>query len=202
MTDRFRIGDQRKAVDQFLRSEVKNLNAATATATKVAARALKREVQKELRSNFKPGRNSNGAFFKAVKVRDLPADPARGLGPASFVRLGVPFMGIFQEGGTVQGKGSLIILLPEGERLGFKRISKGNPWGEVQRRWGKFLFPIKVSDGLVIGYENPKTKTRHAVYKFQPQVTLPKKLSFLEMAEEIGDAIPDTILDLMEGNYG
>lgn len=200
MADRFGVRDQQRAVDQFFRSEVKNLESATATATAVAARALKRETLKELKRNFKPGTRSNGSFFKAVRVRDLPTDLNRGLGPASIVRLGVPWVGIFQDGGTVRGNDTLILLLPEGEKLGFKRITKGNPWSEVMARWGKHLFPVKVADGVVIGYTNPRTGKKTAVYKFQRQVQLTKRLSFLEMAEEIGAKMPGVIMDLMEGN--
>lgn len=193
-----RLSDQRRAAQQFWASEIKNLEAATQAVTKGAARALRRDTMQELK-RFKQGRHGGGAFHKAIKVYDLPA--AGVLGPASYVRLGVPFIGVFQEGETVQGKPILAILLDTGAALGFRRITKGNTWKNVvdqmQRRFKGFqVFNISGGRRMVAVQ---KDGAWMPLYLFQQQVKDPKKLSFYEMAEDLADRMPEQIDNLMQG---
>jgi hypothetical protein len=201
----FGTADQQKIVQQFFDSEVKNLEGATRIVSRNAARILKREIQKQLKKNFKRGAHPvpqlKGTFFRAVKIYDLDTNLDRGLGPASIVRMGVPWISIFEEGGTVSGKPNLAILLPDGARFGFKRITKGNPWKKVWQDWGKHLFLVRTRDGTVVVYKHPRLDKNYAVYKFQRRVELPKKLSFYALAEAVGDQVPEQILKLMEGSY-
>ena len=87
------IADQNRATREFMRSELKGLEAANKAVLRSTAAALKREVGKQLRK-FKKGVNSNGSFQRAVKVKEL--QPRGGLPLAEVVRLGVPFMDVFE----------------------------------------------------------------------------------------------------------
>ncbi|NJK40568.1 MAG: hypothetical protein HC934_02895 [Acaryochloridaceae cyanobacterium SU_2_1] len=189
----FSESDQARIARDFFRAEIKNIDAASSSAIKIAASALQRETRKQLRANFKKGPGSSGSFHRAVKIKNLPSKA--GLGPAAYVSLGVPFMRIFEEGGTVRGRsGNLIILLPEGERMGFRRITKGNPWPRVWQRISKAAFVMAKSDGSLVLYRGVP------IYKIQLQVQLPKKISFYKLAEEIGNQIFSEIRNLLDGS--
>jgi hypothetical protein len=181
--------DQRRAINVFFKAEVKNLETATAIGIKTTATKLANETKKQLRK-FKIKNNSN--FAKSVKVYNLGAKGA--LGPASFVRLGIPWINIFQEGGTVTGKANLLILLPEGEKLGLKRIKPGQ-WGKFWDSNKKNLFTRKVPDGVIVFLK--KDGAVYPIYKFQKSVTIPKKLDFYETAEKLGNEMADLISNLM-----
>lgn len=181
--------DQQRAIKRFFDAEVKNLETATEVAIKVTATKLANETRKQLRK-FKIKNNSN--FAKSVKVYNLKARGA--LGPASYVRLGIPWIEVFQQGGTVTGKSTLLILLSEGEKLGLKRIKPG--------QWGKFwdankanLFTRRVADGVIVFFK--KDGNVYPIYKFQKSVTVPKKLDFYETAEKLGEEMTDLISNLM-----
>lgn len=195
MVRQFRQSDINKAARLFFRNEVRDLEAATASANRAAAEALARETRKELRTNFKRSRGSN--FAKAVKVRNLPSKGA--LSPASFVRLGIPFLSIFQTGGTIRPvKGKyLITLLTTGAKLGFKRINKNNPWSRVWSRIRERSFFVKKSDGILIFYRNPNGRVV-PIYKMVESVEMPKKLNFYENAEKFADEIPDIVQRLLD----
>jgi hypothetical protein len=179
-----------KAIKQYFAAQVKNLETATAIAIKTTAQKLGAETKRQLRT-FKRGPGASGGFQKAVKVYNLPQSGARG--PASYVRLGVPWIGIFQEGGTVTG--NLIILLPEGAKLGFKRIKKG-AWDLFVRQQGANIVPKKVGTAVIIFFK--KNKSLVPIYKIQKSVRLPKKLTFYENAEVLADDMANLIATLME----
>lgn len=180
---------------EFFASEVKNLESAGRAVVRATARKLKSEAQKQLKT-FKKGPDSNGSFHKAVKIYDL--EPRNDLGPASYVRLGVPWLDAFEEGKVIQGKSNLIILLPPGAELGFRRISKGNPWSKIWAKIQSKARVIKVPDGAVVVL---KYQGRNVpIYKLQKQVKAPKKLSFYETAERLSQGMADEIERLMEGD--
>jgi hypothetical protein len=190
----FNEKEQSRAFAAFLRSAQQDLNAAAQSVFKVAASKIDREVKAQLRSNFKRGKNSSGSFFKAVRTYNL--SPRGSLGPASFVRLPIKFMQAFEEGATVTGKASLIILLPPGEQLGFKRISKGNSWQAVWSRIKDQSYIKKVGNGWVILYKD--NEKSYPIYKIQKAVRLPKKINFYDTAERIAASIPDEISRLLK----
>lgn len=179
---------------EFFASEVKNLESASRAVLRSTARRLKREAENQLKT-FKKGPNSNGSFHKAVKVYDL--EPRGSLGPASYVRLGVPWLDAFEEGKTIRGKSNLIILLPPGAELGFKRITKGNSWSKVWTKIKSKSRIAEVSDGVVVIFNYQGRNV--PIYKFQLQVKVPKKLSFYETAERLSSAMADEIERLMRG---
>lgn len=185
-----------KASNDFFRSQVKDLDSATRAVVRRSARQLRTEMRRQTRRAFKPGPNSNKSFFKAFKVYDL--DATESLGPASYVRAGVPFLHVFESGATLRARGKyLVILTDSGAKLGFKRISKGNTLAALYRKHGRKLRPVQGRQGPVILYDTGSRWV--AVYLFLPSVKMPKRLSFYEAAEAIGDAMPEAINRLLGG---
>ncbi len=182
---------------QSYRQEIKDLDAATFAANKAAAEGLARETRKELRRNFKRTKGSN--FAKAVKVRNLPSKDA--LGPASFVRLGISFLSAFQEGEVITPKNGeyLVVLLSPGEKAGFKRINKNNPWDRLWNRIRRRAFFVRQNDGILIMYRTSDGRVV-PIYKMVRSVQLPKKLNFYENAEKFADEIPNIIERLLSNN--
>lgn len=185
-----------RAAREFFRVQVGDLSAATRAVLRASARQLKADMTKQMRRSFKRGKNSNGSFFKGFKIYDLEADATRG--PVSYVRQGVPFLEVFEEGATIRPKGGnkyLIILLSDGEKLGFKRITKGNTWDRVWNKFKKNFKLIKVSDGILILYSFGGRTT--PVYKFVREVRIRKRLNFYDAAEKIANEMPDEIRKLL-----
>lgn len=182
------------AAREFFRSQVKDLTAATRAVLRASSAQLKADMQRQVRQRFKRGTYSNGSFFKGFKVYNLDGDASRG--PASYVRAGVPFMGIFEDGATVTPKGKyLIMLLPTGEKLGFKRITKGNSWDKVYNRYKRNLQIVKQSDRTFVLYKYQGKTT--PIYMFQRQARIGKKISFYDAAEAIARQIPEQIAKLL-----
>lgn len=185
----FNAAEQKRALALFLKKDLQDLNAATEAAFRVTAAKIQREVKAELRRNFKRGPASNGSFFNAVSTYNLP--PKGQLGPASFVRMGLPFARIFQEGGSITGRKRLAILLPEGANLGFRRISAGNTWDMV---WRKHKNQLVVRGSIVFLAKEGKLIP---IYKFQKTVKITKRLSFYELAEAAARDLPNEIAQLL-----
>jgi hypothetical protein len=192
----FTEADRRRATREFFRSEIKNLESADRAVLRSTARALQREIKGQLRK-FKKGANASGGFQKAVKVYEVKE---RGSLPlAEFVRLGVPFMDAFEEGKTITGDTTLIILLSTAPP-GFRRISKGNPWARVWEKIRDKARIIPVADGSIVAVDVNGKLT--PVYKFQRSVKLPKKLSFYEAADRLSAGMADEVQRLLEGGSG
>jgi hypothetical protein len=190
-----RLSDQRRAAREFFNQEIRGLENATKAVTRTTARALKRETLQELRT-FRRGPQGTGGFQKAAKIYDVL--PRGSLGPASYVRLGVPFMGVFQETTTIRGRPNLAILLRTGEALGFRRLSKGNRYDQAlakMRRMGTVrIFPTRA--GTITGVI--KDGRLVPIYLFKPEVQTRKKLSFYEMAEDFAAQMPSEIMTLLD----
>lgn len=178
------IAQQKRALREFLNSQEKNLSAAGRAIVRQAAKQLKANTQADLRKNFR----GNSTFHKGVKVYNLESKGK--LGPASYVRLG-KIQSQFQERTTLVGRRNLVILLPQGERLGFQKISRRNSWDSVLRTWGGRLIFKPVRGGIVVLFKSNDGIV--PVYKIQKSVTLRKRLSFLEDAERIGEDLPTEI---------
>jgi hypothetical protein len=190
----FSLADQNKAARQFFRSELKDLEAANTAALRTTAAAVKREMGKQLRK-FKKGPTGNGSFQKAIRIKELR--PSGSLPFAVVVRLGVPFMSAFEEGAKITSPRNLIILLPQGAALGFRRISKGNKWASIWARIAKVARIIPVADGKVVAIS--KDGRNVPIYKIQKSVQLPKKISFFATAESIAGNMAELVEQLLGG---
>ena len=185
-----------RAAREFFRVQVGDLSAATRAVLRASARELKANMTRQMRRNFKRGSNSNGSFFKGFKIYDLNADASRG--PVSYVRQGVPFLEVFEDGATIRPKNGnkyIIILLSSGADLGFKRITKGNSWNRVWDKFKKNFKLINRSDGILVLYSFRGRVT--PVYKFVREVRIKKRLNFYKAAEQIADKMPDEIRKLL-----
>lgn len=156
-----------------------------------AARTLQREAEAQIRRNFKPKSKTRGSFGSA-KVVDLTN--------SSRISLKPKYLEAFAEGKTIRGKPTLIILLPDGERLGFKRISRSNSWASVWERIHTKARLVGVGDGLVVVYQH--RGKNYAIYKFQKQTTAPKLISLEAKARAIAETIPDQIDNFTENFNG
>jgi len=190
----FSIADLNRASKEFFRSELKNLEAANTAALKTTAAAVKREMGKQLRK-FKKGPNGNGSFQRAIRIKELR--PSGSLPFAVVVRLGVPFMSAFEEGAKITSPRNLIILLPQGAALGFRRISKGNKWASVWARIAKSARIIPVADGKVVAIS--KDGRNVPIYKIQKSVKLPKKISFFATAELVAGDMAGLVEQILGG---
>ena len=199
MSPSLTYAQQQQLIKKYLAAAVKSHETAAGLVMSKTALRLKQITAQELK-RFKKGPESRGNFHKAVKQYDFPK--AKGAaGPASYVRLGVPWIHIFEEGGTVEGRrGALIILLDTGAKLGFKRI-KPFGWQQVWNQIKDHAVVIPSDDGHYIGLKNiPNEKGQPTlIYKIQKApVRVPKKLNFYDNAERLADKMPDEINKLIK----
>jgi hypothetical protein len=199
MSPSLTYAQQQQLIKKYLAAAVKSHETAAGLVMSKTAQRLKQVTAQELK-RFKKGPDSRGNFHKAVKQYDFPK--AKGTaGPASYVRLGVPWIHIFEEGGTVQGsRGALIILLDTGAKLGFKRV-KPFGWQQVWNQIKDHAVVIPASDGHFIGLKNiPNAQGQPTlIYKIQKApVRVPKKLNFYDNAERLADKMPDEINKLIK----
>ena len=187
----FSYREQQRLAKKFLRSKIQDLERAAELVAQESGRKLAREVKKQMGS-FKGNR---AVFRKSVKVRTYRARGAKP--PATIVRVGVPFLSVFEEGATIRGNPTLIILLPDGERMGFKRPTRKVPWRVIWERLKPQKPKVaKVAGGFVVYVE--KNGQKRALYKIQKApVTMPKKLSFFSTAQQIGAHMDSEIVRLL-----
>lgn len=189
--------DFNKAVREFFKQEVRDIEAAVFAANKTVAERLSATTKKEIKTNFKISSGSN--FAKAVKVANLKSKGV--LPPASFVRIGISFMEAFQEGKTIlPRKGEfLIVLLEPGQKLGFKRITKNNPWQTVWNKIRERSFFVRRSDGILIMHRTGDGRVQ-PIYKMTRSVTVPKLINFYENAEKLADRLPEIVNRLLSNS--
>lgn len=163
-------------VDKFFDDNFKQLKLDSKGATREAARELERDVQNQIRRNF---RNPSTAFMRGVKVHDYEG--------GSYVRLS-PILSSHAEPTELKGSPNLWILLPEGKRLGFKRMGTGGfDWNTLKRRYGTRISFVPMGDGHVVLY-----RSRYGVkpiYKIQQSVTTKQRIDFYDKAEEIASQV-------------
>jgi hypothetical protein len=180
---------QIQAIEKFFRSAVKGLEAASSAVISSRAAQLKTLTQTELRSQFK--RRVGG-----VSVKNLPATGR--YGAAAYVSIKPKFLSIFQDGGTIQGRSTLLIVrLPEGARLKFPRVGKKG-WAAVYERFKDRLSIVRSGDGWLVLAKVGKKK-QVPVYFLTRQVREKKRLNFTENAEKVGRGMADEIQRLLEG---
>ena len=190
------MSSDRQLAKKFFNTETRNLRTASKVVVESAAQEFKNAIARQLKANFKASSDSRG-FFKAIRVIHL-TDKHPDKPPLSIVRLGIRFMHIFQEGGTVNARKSpnLIIRLPDGARLGLPRANF-KTWQKIYAKFGSKFKITKVANGFVVLL--PYQGKTYAVYKIQQSVKIPKKLSFYEAADKIANQMPQRISKLMDG---
>lgn len=189
-----------RILNDFYLSEIKGLEAAAGKAVKVAAKRTADRSRAEIRRNFEETDHPQSkSFFRAVKVYNLEPQGDRGF--ASYVRLGVPFMGVFQEGATITPslKKALVIRLTAGRRLGFPRINDKKTLSDVLARIPKNRWFIRKKGLTAVVFYKKGPGDYTPIYKVQPAVVIKKMLSFLEIAEEEAALIPELIERLTNG---
>ena len=158
-------------VDQFFNSEIKAIATRSKAIANNVAEELYDDVRRQIRQNF---RNVSTAFSKGLKIYEYDS--------ATYVRLS-PILSSHASPTSLKGSPNLWILLPDGARLGFKRMGKGFNWDTLRRRYGTRLSFIRVRDGHVVLYRD-RGRT-FPVYKIQNAVTTKQRIEFYEKAEEI-----------------
>jgi hypothetical protein len=158
-------------INQFFDQETKAIAVdSRATANRLAVE-LQQDVFRQIRRNFN---NPSAAFSRGVKVYEFEN--------ASYVRLS-PILSVHAEETKLRGSPNLWILLPDGQRLGFKRIGKGFSWSDLKRRYGTRLSFVAVDDGHVVLFRSDQGVK--PIYKIQSQVTTKQRIEFYEKGEEI-----------------
>lgn len=158
-------------VDQFFNDEIKVIATDSKAIANAAAEELYQDVRRQIRQNF---RNASTAFSKGLKIYEFDS--------ATYVRLS-PILSSHSQSTKLQGKPNLWILLPDGAKLGFKRMGKGFNWGTLKRRYGSQLSFAPVADGHVVLYRHlGKTIP---IYKIQQQIQTKQRIDFYEKAEAI-----------------
>lgn len=160
-------------VDRFFSSEITAIAVDSRAVARVAAEELFGDVNRQIRQNF---RTTSSAFARGVKIYEFK--------DATYVRLS-PILSTHATPTTMQGNPNIWILLPDGARLGFKRMGKGFNWDTLRRRYGSRLSFAPVGDGHVVLYRDRGSV--YAIYKIQSAVKTKQRIEFLEKAEEIGD---------------
>ncbi len=160
-------------INKYFNEEIKAIAVdSRATANRLAVE-LQQDVFRQIRRNFN---NPSAAFSRGVKVYEFEN--------ASYVKLS-PILSVHAEETRLQGSPNLWILLPEGAKLGFKRIGKGFNWDTLKRRYGTRLSFVPVNDGHVVLYRSDRGVK--PIYKIQAAVTTKQRIEFYEKAEEIAE---------------
>ena len=120
--------------------------------------------------------NPSAAFSRGVKVHDFET--------ASYITLS-PILSVHGSETKLRGSPNLWILLPDGQRLGFKRIGKGFSWSDLKRRFGTRLSFVSVDDGTVVLYRSERGVK--PIYKIQSSVITKQRIEFFETAQRIAD---------------
>ena len=160
-------------IDRFFDSEIKAIATDSRAIASRTAEELQDDIQRQIRRNFN---NPSAAFSSGVKIYEFDN--------GSYVRLS-GILSSHAQAQTISGNPNLWILLPDGIRLGFKRMgSFGFSWDTLKRRYGRSLAIVGVGDGHVVLYRHNGNIS--PIYKIQTQVRTEQKIEFYEKAQEIG----------------
>ena len=163
-------------VDRFFDENRKQIALDSAATTAHAARELEKEIKRQIRRNF---HNPASAFLRGIKVHEFES--------GAYVRLS-PLLSTHAQPTKQEGNPNLWILLPDGKRLGFKRMGTGGfSWDFLKRRYGNNLRFVAVSDGHVLLLRSDSEVV--PIYKIQNQVTTKQRIRFFESAEKIVNRI-------------
>jgi hypothetical protein len=165
-------------VDRYFDSEIKAIAVDSRAIAMDAAVELRDDVLRQIRRNFSKGGSQtppSAAWARGVKIYEL--DDGAKVSLSSLLSYhAIP-------DGKTEGNPRLWILLPDGKKLGFKRIGKGFNWDTLKRRYGTKLSFVSVNDGTVVLYRSQQGVK--PIYKIQSEVQRKQRIEFYEKAEEI-----------------
>ena len=162
-------------VDQFFRENLQQITIDSAATAAQAARELESEIKRQIRRKFN---NPSQAFLRGVRVHEFEG--------GAYVRLS-PLLSTHAEPTKQQGNPNLWILLPDGERLGFKRMgTNGFNWDFLKSRYGNKLSFVAVSDGHVVLFCSDSGVV--PIYKIQNQVTTKQRIDLDGAAQKVADS--------------
>ena len=140
-------------VERFFENELYTLRLESQEAVRSAAAELRLELEREFSYKLNIG---SKALERGIRVHHFEQ--------ASYVRLN-PFLSSYAQRVSIRGNPNLWILLPDGERLGFRRIGQGNGWRDLKRKWGsKIQF---VNKTVVFRHGDGR---RYAIYQIQERL--------------------------------
>ena len=161
-------------IDRFFDEEIKAIAVDSRSTARRAAEELYDDVQRQIRQNFN---NPSAAFSRGITIDEYET--------ATYVRLS-PILSVHAESTKLKGNPNLWILLPDGARLGFKRMGSGGfNWDALKRRYGSKLAFASVGGGHVVLYRHNGIVS--PIYKIQSQVRSKQRIEFYEKAEEIAN---------------
>ena len=161
-------------VDQFFRENLQQITIDSAATAAQAARELQEDIERQIRRNFN---NPSEAFLKGVKVYEYEN--------GAYVRLS-PLLSVHAEPTKLQGNPNIWILLPDGKRLGFKRMgTSGFSWDFLKSRYGNKLRFVEVSSGHVVLFRSDLGVV--PIYKIQNQVTTKQRIDLDGAAEKVAE---------------
>ncbi len=161
-------------IDRFFDDQIKAIAVDSRATAREAAEELYDDVQRQIRRNFN---NPSAAFSRGMSIHEFDS--------ATYVRLS-PILSVHAEPTKLEGNPNLWILLPDGVRLGFKRMGTAAfTWDSLKRNYGSRLAFAPVGDGYVVLYRHNGTVS--PIYKIQTQVQTKQRIQFYEKAEEIAD---------------
>jgi hypothetical protein len=166
----------------LLAGMMKDLNGEVADEFKSAGREMKTRVMADLKANFKSSRHpASPSFFKAVK--DYYLEPTGELGHATYVRMGIRFMYVFEEGATITSSRFMVVRLKGAEDLNLPRVGKKNRLRSILEKLNASGTPtFKRGD---VFYMRTKKKTIVPIYQLRQSVQEKKRLSFYSHADAI-----------------
>jgi hypothetical protein len=158
-------------IDRFFDEALRQTKLDSRAFFRGAARELEADIRRQIRRNFS---SPSIAFMRGVRVHDYE--------DGSYVRLSLALSN-HAERQEIKGNPNLWILLPEGARLGLKRMGAGFDWNALKRRYGNNLSFAPVSDGDVVLFRSPRGVV--PIYKIQKNVATKQKIEFYEKAEKV-----------------
>jgi|GEM_PF-5615293 len=153
--------------ESFFRDELATLYAESQEAVQSAADELRGELRREFARKLNI---SSEAVERGIKVYHFER--------ASYVRLN-PFLASFAQRLSIRGNPNLWILLPDGKRLGFKRIDKKNSWRHLKAKYGSKL---RFSHNVLI-YRHTDNRN-YAIYKLEKVRNTKKVIDLEELANK------------------
>lgn len=186
----------------FLRTELQGIQDAAGIAIKAGASRFTTLMRQQARAAFREtehgGSKSFPKSFKAYHVK-----PRSQLGYASYVRSGVPFMGVFETGHNYNPGKTMIVRLEGALNLGLPRHNKttqlNHTLDQLRAQYGKGAIAILNNrKGPIIALRTSKRIKgvkggMILLYQLRKTVRVGKRLDFFKLANTVAGEIPNNI---------